>query len=68
MTRLTISNPGKRGALDHAILGSFASTMPELDARCVIVTGEEMTFSAGYDLGNLVGGIFKTCSPTKPRS
>ena len=26
-TRLTISNPGKRGALDHAILDGFTSTM-----------------------------------------
>jgi enoyl-CoA hydratase/carnithine racemase len=53
VTRLTISNPGKRGALDHAILGSFASTMPQLDARCVIITGEDTSFSAGYDIGNL---------------
>jgi enoyl-CoA hydratase/carnithine racemase len=53
VARLTISNPGKRGALDHAILDAFASTMPELDARCVIVTGEESTFSAGYDIGHL---------------
>ncbi len=27
--------------------------MPALDARCVIVTGEEATFSAGYDIGDL---------------
>jgi enoyl-CoA hydratase/carnithine racemase len=53
VTRLTISNPERRGALDHAILDAFASTMPQLDARCVIVTGEGETFSAGYDLGGL---------------
>lgn len=53
IARLTISNPGKRGALDHAILDSFATTMPRLDARCVIVTGEDHTFSAGYDIGHL---------------
>ena len=53
VARLTISNPGKRGALDHAILDALASTMPQLDARCVIVTGEADTFSAGYDLGGL---------------
>jgi enoyl-CoA hydratase/carnithine racemase len=53
VTRLTISNPERRGALDHAILDAFASTMPQLDARCVIVTGEGDTFSAGYDLGGL---------------
>jgi enoyl-CoA hydratase/carnithine racemase len=27
--------------------------MPELDARCVLITGEERIFSAGYDIGNL---------------
>ena len=53
VARLTISNPGKRGALDHAILDGFTSTMPELDARCVIITGEKTTFSAGYDIGGL---------------
>jgi enoyl-CoA hydratase/carnithine racemase len=58
VTRLTISNPGKRGALDHAILDAFARTMPELDARCVIITGEERTFSAGYDIGDLPEGVF----------
>jgi len=53
VVRLTISNPEKRGALDQAILDRFASTLPELDARCVIVTGEGGSFSAGYDIGNL---------------
>jgi enoyl-CoA hydratase/carnithine racemase len=56
ITRLTISNPGKRGALDHAILDAFTSTLTELDARCLIVTGEQTTFSAGYDIGDLRGG------------
>jgi enoyl-CoA hydratase/carnithine racemase len=58
VTRLTISNPGKRGALDQAILDSFATTMPQLDARCVIITGEGRTFSAGYDIGDLSGSVF----------
>ena len=58
VARLTISNPGKRGALDHAILDQFATTMPRLDARCVIVTGEGATFSAGYDIGDLPDGVF----------
>jgi enoyl-CoA hydratase/carnithine racemase len=53
VVRLTISNPGKRGALDHAILDGFAKTVPGLDARCLIVTGENETFSAGYDIGDL---------------
>jgi enoyl-CoA hydratase/carnithine racemase len=58
VTRLTISNPGKRGALDHAILDEFASKMPELEARCVVITGEEGTFSAGYDIGDLPDAVF----------
>ena len=58
VVRLTISNPDKRGALDHAILDGFASTMPKLDARCVIVTGEAATFSAGYDIGDLPDEVF----------
>jgi enoyl-CoA hydratase/carnithine racemase len=55
VARLVISNPGKRGALDHAILDGFATVLPRLDARCVIVTGEGSTFSAGYDIGDLGG-------------
>ncbi|HEY5318823.1 MAG TPA: enoyl-CoA hydratase/isomerase family protein, partial [Solirubrobacteraceae bacterium] len=55
VARLTISNPEKRGALDSAILDAFASTIPELEARCVLITGEDASFSAGYDLGGLAG-------------
>ncbi len=58
ITRLTISNPGKRGALDHAILDAFTSTMPQLDARCVLITGEGRMFSAGYDIGDLPESVF----------
>jgi enoyl-CoA hydratase/carnithine racemase len=58
IARLTISNPGKRGALDHAILDAFASTMPRLDARCVLITGEGHMFSAGYDIGDLPESVF----------
>jgi enoyl-CoA hydratase/carnithine racemase len=57
VARLTISNPVKRGALDHAILDALASTLPGLDARCVIVTGEGSTFSAGYDIGDLTAEL-----------
>jgi enoyl-CoA hydratase/carnithine racemase len=53
VARLTIFNPPKRGALDHAILDAFATTLPGLDARCLIVTGEGNHFSAGYDLAGL---------------
>jgi enoyl-CoA hydratase/carnithine racemase len=56
VARLTISNPDKRGALDHAILDTFARLMPALDARCVIITGQGRMFSAGYDIGDLRGG------------
>lgn len=53
VARLVISNPSKRGALDHAILDAIATTLSRLDARCVIVTGEGSIFSAGYDIGHL---------------
>jgi len=56
VVRLTISNPAKRGALDHRILDGFTTTLAEVDARCLIVTGEQTTFSAGYDIGDLRGG------------
>src|SRR5204863_6997921 len=58
VARLTISNPGKRGALDHQILDAFVSTMAQLDARCVIVTGQGTIFSAGYDIGDLPERVF----------
>ena len=58
VARLTISNPDKRGALDRAILDGFASMMPELDARCVVITGEGPMFSAGYDIGDLPDAVF----------
>jgi enoyl-CoA hydratase/carnithine racemase len=58
VARVKISHPEKRGALDHAILDGFAATMPQLDARCVIVTGEGDTFSAGYDIGDLPESVF----------
>ncbi|MGH2869143.1 MAG: enoyl-CoA hydratase/isomerase family protein, partial [Solirubrobacteraceae bacterium] len=57
VARLVISNPDKRGALDQAILDRFATVMPELDARCVLITGEQRIFSAGYDIGNLPGRV-----------
>jgi enoyl-CoA hydratase/carnithine racemase len=57
VARLTISHPERRGALDHAILDAFTRVLGSLDARCVIVTGQEQTFSAGYDLGGLPSGM-----------
>ena len=58
VARLTISNPGRRGALDHAILDGLVSTLDGLDARCVILRGEAEVFSAGYDLAGLDGDVF----------
>ena len=53
VARLTIDNPAKRNALDHEILDAFAATVPELEARCLLVTATGPVFSAGYDIGNL---------------
>jgi enoyl-CoA hydratase/carnithine racemase len=53
VTRLRISNPAKRGALDHEILDTLAETVNALTARCVVITGDGKMFSAGYDIGNL---------------
>jgi enoyl-CoA hydratase/carnithine racemase len=57
VARLTVSNPDKRNALDHEILDAIASVLPELDdgisTRCVLITGEGSTFSAGYDIGGI---------------
>jgi enoyl-CoA hydratase/carnithine racemase len=58
VAQLTISNPGKRGALDHAILDGFAQILPGLDARCVIIAGEGPIFSAGYDIGDMPESVF----------
>jgi enoyl-CoA hydratase/carnithine racemase len=53
VARLVITNPAKRNALDQEILDVIATTLPELDARCVILTGSEGMFSAGYDIGDM---------------
>lgn len=53
VARLRIHNPGKRGALDHEILDAIAQEVPRLEARCLIVTGSDTVFSAGYDIGGL---------------
>jgi enoyl-CoA hydratase/carnithine racemase len=54
VARLTIDNPDKRNALDHAILDAIATTTRALaDARCLLLTAEGSVFSAGYDLGGL---------------
>ncbi len=59
VTRLRIANAERRGALDHEILDALAETVASLDARCLVITGSEGMFSAGYDLGNLDGQEFR---------
>jgi len=64
VTRLTISNPAKRNALDHPILDAISSELRRLAdagarARCVIVTGAHGMFSAGYDIGEIPDAEFE---------
>ena len=57
--RLTISNPAKRNALDHAILDGLAAAVADPgDARCLVLTGAEGMFSAGYDIGDIPDDVF----------
>ena len=62
--RLAISNPAKRNALDHAILGAISDALADLgdDVRCVILTGEHGMFSSGYDISEHPA---PTTSPTQ---
>jgi enoyl-CoA hydratase/carnithine racemase len=57
VARLRISNPEKRNALDHDVLGGLAEVLPALDRgieiRCVVITGADSIFSAGYDIGSI---------------
>jgi enoyl-CoA hydratase/carnithine racemase len=53
VARLTISNPQRRNALDHAILDRLTELLGSLDARCVVLTGTQGMFSSGYDIGDL---------------
>ncbi len=57
--RLTISNPAKRNALDHAILDAIAAVLGDLgDTRTLILTGAEGMFSSGYDIGDIPDDVF----------
>jgi enoyl-CoA hydratase/carnithine racemase len=58
VARLTIANPGKRNALDREILDAIAAAVGELDARCIVLTGSEGMFSAGYDIGDIPAEVF----------
>jgi enoyl-CoA hydratase/carnithine racemase len=58
--RLTISNPSKRGALDHPILDGIAEVLDALDPmidRAVILRGEPGVFSSGYDIGDIPADV-----------
>jgi enoyl-CoA hydratase/carnithine racemase len=59
VVRLTISNPAKRNALDHAILDGLAREVARAgDARCIVITGANGMFSAGYDIGDIPEDVF----------
>jgi enoyl-CoA hydratase/carnithine racemase len=57
--RIRISNPEKRGALDHEILDTLRDTVRESDHRCILITGDGSVFSAGYDIGNFTDESFE---------
>ena len=62
--RLTISNPEKRNALDQPILDAIATALgeeasPDSETRCVVVTGADGMFSAGYEIGEISHGHFQ---------
>jgi enoyl-CoA hydratase/carnithine racemase len=63
VARLTISNPQKRNALDQPILDAIVTALADLTAddgqvRCVIVTGAQGMFSAGYEISGITDGSF----------
>jgi enoyl-CoA hydratase/carnithine racemase len=64
VARLTISNPPSRNALDHEILDAMTATIPALDdgleIRCLVITGDDPVFSAGYDIGSIPEETFAT--------
>lgn len=63
VARLTISNPERRNAMDHEILDAISATVPRLDEgiaiRCLILTGADPVFSAGYDIGSIPDESFE---------
>ncbi len=63
VVRLTIANPAKHNALNHPILDAITATLRELvsatETRCVIVTGAQGMFSAGYEIGEITQGSFQ---------
>jgi len=63
VTRIRISNPERRNALDHEILDALAEVLPRLDRgienRCVLITGAPPAFSAGYDIATIPRETFE---------
>jgi enoyl-CoA hydratase/carnithine racemase len=64
VVRLTISNPAKRNALDHPILDAITATLAkhsaeDSPARCLVITGANGMFSAGYDIGEIPAEEFE---------
>ena len=64
VARLTLNRPKSRNALDHELLNALAEAMPALDrgieVRCVLLTGAERIFSAGYDIAAFSDETFET--------
>ncbi len=61
VARLTIANPAKRNALDQGILDGISAALASLqgtEVRCVVITGSERMFSAGYDIGDIPEDVF----------
>jgi enoyl-CoA hydratase/carnithine racemase len=59
VARLTISNPERRGALDHELLDALGEYTRTLEARCLVIRGSGPVFSAGYDIGGFEDGAFE---------
>jgi enoyl-CoA hydratase/carnithine racemase len=60
VVRMTIANPSKRGALDHAILDGIARAVTDHDdARVLVLSGTDGQFSSGYDIGDIPDDVFE---------
>lgn len=71
VTRLTLNRPDKRNALSLSLMSDVTAALEALPAACqvVIVAGEGPAFSAGHDLGELIGRdeafyreVFEVCT------
>jgi enoyl-CoA hydratase/carnithine racemase len=63
VVRIRFNNPERRNPLDHEVLDALAETLPRLDreieTRCVLITGEPPSFSAGYDIASIPEKTFE---------